>query len=353
MEKTRIADFSVRVGDDAGLTAFFKDEANASYGREPVLARMKNGTILCFFLSGGATEPHNKNVVICKKSYDDGKTFTDAEVLFSHPYNGLWATELFVTEEKATLVVSMYTGDCPFKMLQTFLSDSFDNGESWSAPRMADPSMATASIRRGITLSNGEILFPIYYTVAPDCFVWEREKAGKPGFWNGTHHECAVAVSSDGGNTFSRFGRLTMDGHSLWENNCVEVSPGHIVMLMRADAPTTGFLGISESFDYGRTWTDARLSSIPNPGSKVTAFMLGDALLLINNFDPADRRRLELRLTHDLGKTWDLTLPMDDPEKIFCYPHAFADSRNRTLYVAYEDYARHYLNRISYDELGL
>ena len=44
-----------------------------SYGREPIIRKTKNGTLLCMCLSGGNWEPENANVVKIQKSYDDGK----------------------------------------------------------------------------------------------------------------------------------------------------------------------------------------------------------------------------------------------------------------------------------------
>lgn len=353
MEKHLIIDFSSRTNEDANLTAFYKDPNNATYGREPVIARMKNGTLICVFLTGGATEPHNKNVVLIKKSYDDGKSWTNSEVLFSHSHLGLWSTEIFTEAERPMIIISMYDGTCPFKMLQTFVSYTDDNGESFTRPTMADPSFCTASVRRGIRLSNGDILFPIYYTMADDCLDWNVQNANKPGFWKGTHHECAVAISHDNGKSYTRFGRMNMAPLSLWENNCAEVSPGHIKMYMRADGPQSGKLAVSDSFDFGRTWTEPILSDIDNPGSKISVFTYKDKLCLIANFDPKERTHLQLRTSKDGGNTFYRTVSIDDDSAFFCYPHVILCEENKTLYIAYENYRQHYLKKLTFEEAGL
>ena len=63
-----------------------------SYGREPIIRKTKNGTLLCVCLSGGNWEPENANVVKIQKSYDDGKTWSDPILL-----NGMVKAEDFHT----------------------------------------------------------------------------------------------------------------------------------------------------------------------------------------------------------------------------------------------------------------
>ena len=63
--------------------------------REPVIAKMKNGTLICTMLGGGPTEPHNDNVVYFTKSYDDGETWTEPVVLFQHNKRGMFVTSIY------------------------------------------------------------------------------------------------------------------------------------------------------------------------------------------------------------------------------------------------------------------
>ena len=72
MERYLIADFS--------KYAF----SGKKYGREPVIAVMPNGTLVCVMLTGGPTEPHNDNVAVISKSYDSGKMWDKLKLLFRH-----------------------------------------------------------------------------------------------------------------------------------------------------------------------------------------------------------------------------------------------------------------------------
>ena len=80
----------------------------AAYGREPILRRMRDGTLVCLFLTGGDLEPDNKNGVAISRSLDDGVTWSEPETLFEHGDRGCWCTELFVDCAKPFAVVQTY-----------------------------------------------------------------------------------------------------------------------------------------------------------------------------------------------------------------------------------------------------
>ncbi|MDP4132926.1 MAG: sialidase family protein [Bacillota bacterium] len=350
MGKILMADFGDKSGNDPVYDNARTVSEGGFYGREPVIAKMSNGTLVCIFLTGGPTEPHNKNIIFYKKSYDGGLTWGDSQVLFSHPYRGVWGTEIFTDGKYPMMVVSMYNALCPFKELQTFISYTYDNGETWTEPSHADPSINTTSIRKGIVLSNGDFLFPVYWTIARNKFVWNEEGYYKDGWWDGTAHECGVAISSDKGESYTRFGRIKGET-SLWEPACVEMENGHVVMYVRHDK--SGYLGISESFDYGRSWSKYRLSDIPNSGAKITVLKVNDKIVLLGNFCADARTHLQMWISDDYGITWNKKIAVDDEDKFFTYPHAFADDACEKLYVAYENYREHYLKIYSFEELGL
>lgn len=112
-------------------------------------------------------------------------------------------------------------------------------------------------------------------------------------------------------------------------------------------------MGMTESFDYGRTWGEYHLTDIPNAGSKITAFTVNGKVCVIANFCEAARTHLQMRISTDGLNTWDKIISLDDDEKMFTYPHVHIDEATETLYVAYENYKQHYLLKISFEEAGL
>ena len=81
------------------IYTFGRPDTQGQFAREPVLRRMADGSLVCLFLTGGPTEPHNDNHVVISRSLDDGCTWSVPEPLFSHRGRAVWATELFVPPE--------------------------------------------------------------------------------------------------------------------------------------------------------------------------------------------------------------------------------------------------------------
>lgn len=320
-----------------------------SYAREPVIRRMPDGSLLCLFLTGGPTEPHNENKTVACRSFDGGDTWTEPEVLFSHSHRGVWCPEMFAECDPPFIAVHTYNAESWYRELQTFLSYSFDGGQTWQEPSSFPCGLNGVCLRQGIVLSNGEWLFPFYRQEVRQGFDWpENILTVRPGFL------CGAAISSDEGMTFETHGNLrSMEGVPLWEPNCVELEAGHIIMTMRGK----GYLYVSESFDFGRTWTEPRESRIPNANTKMTLLKVRKKILLINNFTTdttfEGRIHLELWISEDNMRTWAKKIPVMPPEEKWFYPHAFADEAEETLYIACENKNRHELIRFRFDELGL
>ena len=156
---------------EKNLVCDFKE----SYGREPIIRKTKNGTLICVCLSGGNWDPENENVVEIMKSYDNGKTWSKPEILFSHHSRGVWASEMFVDDEKVVLFIQTYNAECYYRELQSFYSISKDDGTTWSEPKSLPSGLNGVSIRQGIIMSNGNYLFPLYYGEGMRIFFFAVE----------------------------------------------------------------------------------------------------------------------------------------------------------------------------------
>ena len=318
-----------------------------SYGREPIIRKTKNGTLICVCLSGGNWDPENENVVEIMKSYDNGKTWSKPEILFSHHSRGVWASEMFVDDEKVVLFIQTYNAECYYRELQSFYSISKDDGTTWSEPKSLPSGLNGVSIRQGIIMSNGNYLFPLYYGEVVTDFEWKNVKD-----W----HEnllfcCGVAITEDKGQTFQRYGYIKSK-KCLWEPNCIELEKGHIVMYMRNNnAP---YLGISHSYDFGKTWSEFEQTDIPNANTKVTLLKANNLILIINNFNNAvgfkNRNHLQIWVSKD-GKEWYKKIKLEEDSECFYYPHAFFDEKEQMLYVVYENAKQFWLKKIPFEEI--
>lgn len=321
-----------------------------TYAREPILRRMRDGSLICTFLTGGATEPHNDNVVAISRSEDDGVTWSEPKVLFSHNNRGCWCTEVFADCEMPFAVIQTYNAPSFYRELQTFCAFCDKSGNNWSEPVSFRGTINGCSVRQGIRLSNGDILFPVYWQEVIRNFDWpDKENCLDNQSWP---FVSGVAISHNNGISYTRYGDIRADV-SLWEPNAVEVEDGHIIMYCRSNQSE---LFISESFDYGKTWSKPALSGIPNPDTKVTILKVRGQILMINNFGRKvgwdNRFNLCIYKSKD-GKNFEKVVPVDDENERFFYPHAFADDEKEKLYVAYENAKDHWLKIFTYEELGI
>ena len=86
--------------------------------REPVLRRMKDGSLICAVLTGGDMEPQNENVVQIVRSLDDGETWSAPETVFKHKKRGCWCSEIFTGCERVFAFVHTYYAQSHYRVLQ-------------------------------------------------------------------------------------------------------------------------------------------------------------------------------------------------------------------------------------------
>ena len=325
------------------------------YDREPVLRRMPDGSLISFALSGGAREPEIDNLVLTVRSTDNGYSWSEPEVAFSHSARAAWTTEVFTDGMSAPMLfVQTYLPESRYRELQTFVSVTRDAGITWSEPVSLSGANGVC-VRQGIRLASGRIVFPVYWQECRQYWDWQglpEEETMNNAVWP---KKCGVMISDDNGLSFRRFGNLSAE-FLLWENNIVEWGKNHLIMLMRAER--AGCLYRSESFDGGVSWQSAQPTDIPGAGSKISMIRIGDNIILVHNANEHrgatgfhSRIKLEAWVSDDGLKTFRRKIPLCDPEALFFYPHLEKDEGGGQLLIAFENGMQHYLTRVPYEEL--
>ena len=114
------------------------------------------------------------------------------------------------------------------------------------------------------------------------------------------------------------------------------------------------YLGISHSYDFGKTWSEFEQTDIPNANTKVTLLKANNLILLINNFNNSvgfkNRNHLQIWVSKD-GKEWYKKLKLEEDNECFYYPHAFFDEKEQMLYVVYENAKQFWLKKIPFEEI--
>ena len=93
------------------------------------------------------------------------------------------------------------------------------------------------------------------------------------------------------------------------------------VALMRNFDDATDRLVATWTADGGQSWTPATLLDVPNPNAPVAAVLLtSGALLMAFNDSPTDARILRLAVSHDQGRTWQVTRTFEPDGGNLRYP---------------------------------
>jgi len=94
----------------------------------------------------------------------------------------------------------------------------------------------------------------------------------------------------------------------------------------------------SLSLDNGETWSAARDTDIPNPGSSLEVIVLRDGRwLIVYNDSSKSRDNLTVAISGDEGKTWPLKRrlePRRDGSTSFGYPSVI-QSADGTVHITY------------------
>ena len=172
-----------------------------------------------------------------------------------------------------------------------------------------------------ILLSNGNLLAPASIET--------------PSLWS-----CMIDISEDEGVSWEKYDiptvdepeckkKLTMIQPSLWES-----AEGVVHALCRTNR---GYAYRTDSKDFGRTWCEPYITTVPNNNSGLDLVKLHNGTLaLVSNpvaRHAGPRTPLTLCFSEDNGKTFKHALTLEDTEGEYSYPAIIAD--NNRLYITY------------------
>ena len=274
-----------------------KDPANISgYNLGPSIARLPDGRLMAVWFSSPSEGAESQRIVQAFSS-DQGRTWGDASVLQDFVRQADFDPVLFAVGSETFLFFSAFT-----PQIDIYFRRSSDSAKTWSEPvKLNQPNHTTRS--NGIRLSSGELLVPLHL---------RGTKAG------------GVLKSSDGGQTWKRFGAVANPEGQGGEPTIAETKSGAVHMILRTK---DGQLWRSISRDKGETWSATEKTGLTATSSASHLMCTRDGtLVLTSNPGPVPLRfPLLLRTSRDEGKTWsEPTLLADRPQKVggwsTCYP---------------------------------
>ena len=179
-------------------------------------------------------------------------------------------------------------------------------------------------MNRPTVLSTGEWLFPVAIWEKPTRQILYGTSEDLP--------EGSYAVKSvDNGETFVPLGVADVAKRSFDEHMILEKNDGSLDMYVR----TTYGIGVSHSWDRGKTWTPGEDTGWGGPCSRFFIRRLRSGrLLLINHHRYTGRSHLTALLSEDDGQTWPYTLLLDERSNV-SYPDA-VEAADGFIYVTYD-----------------
>ena len=221
---------------------------------------------------------------------------------------------------------------------------SRDNATTWSDSFVVSQDEGMMVRNRPIVLASGEYLLPVYLERGED-----RESVGADSTSRFLRFDAKTRQWRPSGVIRSAKGNI--------QPAVVELSPGRLVAYCRRGGGygpgTDGFLVRSESSDNGRTWSEGRDSSFPNPNSASDLIKLkSGALLLVFNNSGTDRRPLTAAVSIDSDKTWPYRRNLGESNETYAYPIAVQSSDGK-IHVVYTTHGRTVIEHVTVDERWL
>ena len=290
----------------------------------PSIEVTKGGRIFLTYYSGGTKEEIGNYCILSRS--DDGEHFEDIAITYKEGFRCydpcLWmdpSCRLWFT-----------WGVAPDHAVWASICDDPDADELvWSAPRLIGREVM---MNKPTVLSTGEWLFPIAVWDLIEVAGGRNGVADASGKQSTLTDRLAFAYKSvDQGETFERLGGSNVPQRSFDEHMILELSDGRLAMYVR----TKYGIGVSYSYDRGRTWTKGGNSSLGGPCSRFFIRRLKSGrVLLINHFNYIGRSHLTAMLSEDDGKTWPYKLLLDERANV-SYPDA-KEADDGYIYITYD-----------------
>ncbi len=279
------------------------------------LAEAPNGDVLYTFYAG-TREGADDVATYQSRLRTPVRGWAEPRVIFDEPDRPDGNAVLWVDGGTTYLFFSTIMGegwtDAELRMIS-----SEDSGHTWSEPEQIREEWGWLFGTRPFRMSNGEVIVPIYDEVS----------------WSSGWYLP--------GEDYTSWVPLPSDDEAQWPTSpngaiqpaTVELDDGHLLTYMRT---RDGAIYQTESFDYGRTWTEAERTDLPNNDARVDLIKLDSGnLLLAYNPTEDDRDVLRLSLSEDDGQTWSHHVDVEnDPSFEFSYPYLI-QSDNGEIHLGY------------------
>lgn len=285
----------------------------------PSIEVTKKGRIFMTFYSGGIDEEIGNFSMVTVS--DDGVNFSEPIAVAVKDDNRCYDPCLWI-DPLGRLWFTWAESPFPFRACGVICDDPDADELEWGEPFEIGREVM---MNKPTVLSTGEWLFPIA--------VWDIpiKAKGITDFSSETDRRAFAYKSVDNGKTFEKIGGVDMPRRSFDEHMILELNDGRLAMYVR----TNYGIGVSYSYDRGKTWTKGENSGYGGPCSRFHIRRLKSGrILLVNHYNFQGRNNLTAMLSEDDGKTWKYKLLLDGRNSV-SYPDA-TEAEDGYIYIAYD-----------------
>ncbi|MEX2805101.1 exo-alpha-sialidase [Streptococcus sp. H31] len=295
----------------------------------PTLMETKDGGLLCAWFAGSFEGSGDISIAVSKYQPDQ-QLWSSPQIVsqgqgrseqnpafFRAPDGQIW---LIYTSQ-----LSRQEGKDNMQFTSVIMvQKSSDEGLTWGDAQVLFPEQGTFSRQTIQILSNGRWLF--------STWLCEDSADGL------TNDPTEFRLSEDAGKTWKRVPMPESNGRV--HANVVEDERGHLLAFMRSRFADNIY--VSESYDYGDSWSSPHKTVLPNNNASISAIKLqsGEIALAYNPNSAANpefgkvawpglRHPVAVSLSEDFGKTWPLG-------RIFEPAEGYIGAENKTNNSQYE-----------------
>lgn len=307
-------DGELYINDDMGTVEAMIPPGVYNTAHAPALLELENGDMLCAWFAG-SFEGSKDISIVCARLKNGSTSWEEPIKVSNDSERSEQNPSLFVGPDKAMwLVYTAQMDRMEGKDNMQFTSiircqKSFDNGYTWSEPELLFSREGSFCRQPIQVLENGRWIF--------GNWVCTDSKLGLTG------DPTVFQISDDEGQTWKTVEMPNSNGRV--HANVVELENGHLIALMRSRFADNVY--ISESFDFGDSWSEPAPTVLPNNNSSISALKLESGRIAIAYNPtctpvptegvaawPGLRCPVAVALSEDGGKTWPMIRLMERGE---------------------------------------
>ncbi|GMV94251.1 MAG: hypothetical protein AMXMBFR82_40290 [Candidatus Hydrogenedentota bacterium] len=289
-----------------------RDAGAGAYEAFPDVCRLADGRLFAVFYAGyghvalpNENLPRGGRVSGCYSS-DEGKTWTDAQVVFDGPDDDRDPSVTQLSDGRLLCVFfTLRPKGGGYRGIGTWMVESTDAGQTWTGLRPVSPYYASTPVRE---LADGRLILGLYQETGDDAFG-------------------AVAISMDKGATWSPpvdipNGGLRLDA----ETDVIALKDGRLYAAQRTEKESMRF---STSSDGGQTWAVSEPMGFP--GHCPYLYRSPEDIIVVAHRLP----NTSIHYSLDECATWSENVQVDSVGG--AYPSMVTLNDGSTLIVYYEE----------------